>query len=158
MARLATRHAKPAGSFHLTRDNVHDFLVDVDVDQLHGFGYALRGKAEAAYGTTNLVKLGQVKKELLVRTFGKKTGEIIWNASRGIDNSELQSDKPRQSVSCDINVRIVVLFIFVDQISLFISLVYGLRTRNRRRSLYSRWQKRCPRVSMQYLCADSTLP
>lgn len=109
MARLATRRAKPAGSFHLTRDNVSEFLVDVDVDQLHGFGYALRGKAETAYGTTNLVKLGQVKKELLVRTFGKKTGEIIWNASRGIDNSELQSDKPRQSVSCDINVRLALI-------------------------------------------------
>lgn len=81
-----------------------DFLSTISVDQLHGFGYALRSKAESTYGTTNLVKLGQVGKESLIRTFGKKTGETIWSASRGIDNTELQSDTPRKSASCDINV------------------------------------------------------
>jgi DNA repair protein REV1 len=104
MARLATRRAKPAGSYHLTLDNVQEFLASVRVDQLHGFGHAVRSKAEAAYGTADLVKLGKIKKELLNRTFGKKTGETIWNAAKGIDHSELQSDKPRKSVSCDINV------------------------------------------------------
>jgi DNA repair protein REV1 len=106
MTRLATRRAKPAGSYHLTPENVSGFLSSIDIDQLHGFGYALRTKAESAYGTANLVKLGKIKKDLLIRTFGKKTGETIWDAARGIDHTELQSDKPRQSVSCDINVSL----------------------------------------------------
>ena len=108
MSRLATRRAKPAGSYHLNPDGVQSFLTNVEVDQLHGFGHSIRQKAEAAYGTTNLVELGRVKKDLLVRTFGRKTGETIWNAARGIDNTELQSDKPRKSVSCDINVKMFV--------------------------------------------------
>jgi len=106
MARLATRRAKPAGSFHLTSETVADFLATISVDQLHGFGHAIRTKAESTYGTTDLIKLGQKGKESLIRTFGKKTGETIWNASRGIDHTELQSDKPRKSVSCDINFGI----------------------------------------------------
>ena len=44
-------------------------------------------------------------KGVLCDALGKGTGEILYNALRGVGERRLASDKPRKSVSCDINVR-----------------------------------------------------
>jgi len=44
-------------------------------------------------------------KGVLCDILGKGTGEMLYNALRGMDERRLASDKPRKSVSCDINVR-----------------------------------------------------
>ena len=44
-------------------------------------------------------------KAILCDALGKGMGEILYNALRGMDERKLTSDKPRKSVSCDINVR-----------------------------------------------------
>lgn len=43
-------------------------------------------------------------KGVLCEALGKSTGETLYNALRGIDDKKLESDKPRKSVSCEINV------------------------------------------------------
>jgi len=40
---------------------------------------------------------------------GKGTGEILYKAIRGIDEKKLESDKPRKSVSCEINVSFLII-------------------------------------------------
>jgi DNA repair protein REV1 len=104
LARLATRKAKPAGSHHLVPADVPAFLAPLDIADLHGFGGATKQKALEKLGTTILGDLLGRSKGFLCDMLGKATGETLYNAMRGVDERKLESDKPRKSVSCDINV------------------------------------------------------
>ncbi|KAG1868894.1 hypothetical protein C8R48DRAFT_747200 [Suillus tomentosus] len=106
LARIATRKAKPAGSFHLKLEDVQEVLAPLDIDDLHGFGHSTRQKANEKLGATNLGELVKKSKAALCDALGKTTGETLYNAIRGIDERKLESDKPRKSVSCDINYGI----------------------------------------------------
>ncbi|KAI0085956.1 hypothetical protein BDY19DRAFT_996383 [Irpex rosettiformis] len=106
LARLASRKAKPAGSYHLLQEDVSSFIENLDIDDLHGFGYAAYQKAQGKLGTTSLRELVQKSRAVLCDALGKGTGETLYKALRGIDDRKLESDKPRRSVSCDINYGI----------------------------------------------------
>ncbi|KAG8217171.1 hypothetical protein J3R82DRAFT_5252 [Butyriboletus roseoflavus] len=106
LARLATRRAKPAGLFHLKHEDVERVLEPLDIDDLHGFGHSTRQKAREKLGATNLGELMTRSKAQLCEALGKGTGETLYKALRGIDDRKLESDKPRKSVSCDINYGI----------------------------------------------------
>ncbi|KAH9948124.1 DNA repair protein [Amylocystis lapponica] len=106
LARVASRRAKPAGSFHILPADVADVLAPLDIDDLHGFGYSTRQKAQEKLGETNLGHLAKKSKAVLCDALGKGTGETLYKAVRGIDDHQLESDKPRKSVSCDINYGI----------------------------------------------------
>ncbi|OJA08236.1 hypothetical protein AZE42_09020 [Rhizopogon vesiculosus] len=106
LARIATRKAKPAGSFHLKSEDVQEVLAPLDIDDLHGFGHSTRQKAHEKLGATNLGQLAKKSKAALCDALGKSNGETLYNAIRGIDERKLESDKPRRSVSCDINYGI----------------------------------------------------
>ncbi|KAL4075336.1 hypothetical protein V8B97DRAFT_1867717 [Scleroderma yunnanense] len=103
LARVATRKAKPAGAFHLKHDDVQKVLDPLDIDDLHGFGHSTRQRAMEKLGTANLGELVKKSKVQLCEALGKGTGETLYKALRGIDDRKLESDKPRKSVSCDIN-------------------------------------------------------
>ena len=105
LARLATRRAKPGGSYHQVPSEVAEFLAPLDIGDLHGFGYSTKQKAEEKLGATSLGALATRSKGVLVAALGKGTGETLYNAIRGIDDKQLESDKARKSVSCEINVR-----------------------------------------------------
>lgn len=106
LARVASRRAKPAGSFHILPADVPQILAPLDINDLHGFGYATRQKAKDKLGATNLGELSKKSKGVLCEALGKGTGETLYKALRGIDDRKLESDKPRKSVSCDINYGI----------------------------------------------------
>jgi DNA repair protein REV1 len=110
LARLATRGAKPASSFHLLQPEVSSFLADLDIKDLHGFGWSSHKKAREKLGTTILGELAKKSKGMLCEALGRGTGETLWKAVRGIDDKRLESDKPRKSVSCDITVSFWVCF------------------------------------------------
>ncbi|KAH9039423.1 hypothetical protein EDB84DRAFT_1397049 [Lactarius hengduanensis] len=118
LARLATRRAKPAGSFHLLPAAFRDLLPDLDIQDLHGFGRAARDKASEKLGTTNLGELAGRSKAALCDALGNAMGETLYNSIRGKDDRKLESDKPRKSVSCDINYGI--RFENDDQVEAFI--------------------------------------
>ncbi|KAF9234509.1 hypothetical protein BU15DRAFT_89977 [Melanogaster broomeanus] len=98
--------AKPAGLFHLKKEDVSKVLEPLDIDDLHGFGHSTRQKAKEKLGVTNLGELAKRSKAQLCEALGKSTGETLYKAIRGIDERKLESDKPRKSVSCDINYGI----------------------------------------------------
>ncbi|KAH9171433.1 DNA repair protein [Lactarius sanguifluus] len=118
LARLATRRAKPAGSFHLLPAAFRDLLPDLDIQDLYGFGRAARDKASEKLGTTNLGELAGRSKAALCDALGNAMGETLYNSIRGKDDRKLESDKPRKSVSCDINYGI--RFENDDQVEAFI--------------------------------------
>ncbi|KAG8966336.1 deoxycytidyl transferase [Tulasnella sp. 419] len=106
LARMATRHAKPAGSYHLLPENVPAHLAPLPITSVHGVGHSIRDKIKEKFGATTLGELLDTPKEALKKLLGEKTGEKIWKAVRGVDDTPLESDKPRKSVSADVNYGI----------------------------------------------------
>lgn len=140
LARIATRTAKPAGLFHLKHEDVQQVLGPLDIGDLHGFGHSTRQKAKEKLGATNLGELMTRSKGQLCEALGKTTGETLYKAIRGVDDRKLESDKPRKSVSCDINVRTFPYDLVIRAILKICSMVSDLRTTSRRRSLCIVWQ------------------
>ena len=105
LSRIASRKAKPANSFLLVPEDLRSILDPLDIKDLHGFGSSTKQKAVEKLGTSSLGELMQKPKGVLLDALGKGTGEMLYNALRGVDERKLASDKPRKSVSCDINVR-----------------------------------------------------
>ncbi|KAJ3517687.1 hypothetical protein NMY22_g13908 [Coprinellus aureogranulatus] len=106
LARLATRKAKPGGSYHLLPEDVPEYLAPLELSDLHGFGRQTKTKAIDKFGTAKLGELAKKSRSQLIDAFGKATGEKLYNGLRGIDDQKLESDKPRKSVSCEINYGI----------------------------------------------------
>ncbi|CAO1626268.1 unnamed protein product [Jaminaea pallidilutea] len=106
-ARLATRKAKPGGSFHLQEHNLVDFLGALDIDDLQGVGYNTRNRFHATFGTANIADL---KRHATAARFaaerGPKLGRQVWDKMHGIDRSELEGAKQRQSVGAAVNYAI----------------------------------------------------
>ena len=104
LSRIASRKAKPANSFLLVPEDLRSILDPLDIKDLHGFGSSTKQKAVDKLSTSSLRELVKKPKGILCDALGKGTGEILYNALRGVDERRLTSDKPRKSVSCDINV------------------------------------------------------
>lgn len=142
MARLATRRAKPGGSYHLFPEEIPSFLAPLEIDRLHGFGWSTREKAEEKLGTVNLGELAKKSMSELCDALGKGTGETLYKALRGIDERKLESDKPRKSVSCEINVSIHLWCPCTTTHSCMLSMVSGSTTTSKRRLSSTKWQKK----------------
>jgi DNA repair protein REV1 len=119
LARLATRRAKPAGSHHFhsplslspTAPETLAYIHELDVQSLPGFGRSARDKVQSKFGSSKLGDLYVKSKDALVSALGKVGGEKLYDAVRGADNGKIESDKPRRSVSCEINVRAFLYFL-----------------------------------------------
>ena len=101
MARLATYKAKPNGIFWVKESQVDIFLQDVPIDQLPGIGWSNQEKL-SENGIYTVGDLRKVSRQVLKTDYGLKTGEMMHEFSRGIDERELEN-KGRQSLGVDIN-------------------------------------------------------
>ena len=81
-------------------------MSELDIADLHGFGWSARKKVQEKLGSSRLSDLARKSKGLLIDTLGRSTGETLYNAIRGIDERRLESDKKRKSVSAEINVSV----------------------------------------------------
>jgi DNA repair protein REV1 len=106
LARLATRKAKPASSFHLSPDDVVSFLAPLDVDDLPNIGHSTEQKLQEILNVTTVGELLAIHKERLKSVFGPQLGETYYNQARGIDPRPLASAPPRKSVSAEVNYGI----------------------------------------------------
>ncbi|KAI4279749.1 MAG: hypothetical protein LQ337_000029 [Flavoplaca oasis] len=102
LAKLALRKAKPAGQYHVKPSEVLDFVGAVTVQELPGVAYSIGGKLDEI-GVKYVKDVREVTKERLITTLGPKTGEKIWDYSRGIDRVEVGEQVVRKSVSAEVN-------------------------------------------------------
>nr|XP_043621063.1 DNA repair protein REV1 [Erigeron canadensis] len=102
MARLATRSAKPDGQCYLPHEKVNDFLKQLPIKALPGIGRALEEKLKGKHVKT-CEELRMISKESLQKNFGKKTGDMLWNYCRGIDNRLVGMIQETKSVGADVN-------------------------------------------------------
>ncbi len=104
-ARLATKKAKPAGSYYLKPEDVESYMAEIALADLPGVGRAtlhkLQGLGLATCGDVQVAALHVLQKEL-----GVKAGETIAEQARGIDKKPLNFHHERKSVSAEINYGI----------------------------------------------------
>ncbi|KAG0321679.1 deoxycytidyl transferase [Dissophora globulifera] len=93
---------------------------EFSVKDLPGVGYKTMQDLQDRFSVHTLYELQQVSKEELQRICGMKTGEMLFNSCRGIDDSTLASDreKARQSVSAEISWG--VRFENQEQVNIFL--------------------------------------
>ncbi|XP_056682389.1 DNA repair protein REV1-like isoform X2 [Spinacia oleracea] len=85
MVRLATRTDKPNGQCYISPEKVDEYLLPLLIKTLRGIGHVLEQKLKKK-GVQNCGQLRMFPKEALQRDFRTKTGEMLWNYSRGVDN------------------------------------------------------------------------
>jgi DNA repair protein REV1 len=102
LAKIATNRAKPDGIFCIPVDHAEEFIMAMPVKDIPGVGYKSGKKmAEMKILTCSDVRLHS--KQRLQQVFGNKTGEVIWEYARGIDNRPVKYEAKRQSVCAEIN-------------------------------------------------------
>ncbi|XP_043270006.1 DNA repair protein REV1 isoform X2 [Venturia canescens] len=104
-ARLATRSAKPNGQFHLENRRFRDHIASTNVRDLPGVGYSTTQLLNKIHVRT-CSDLQKISLPTLQKEFGKKTGELLYNMCRGIDNTKLTIEHVRKSVSAEVNYGI----------------------------------------------------
>lgn len=102
LAKVALRRAKPAGQYQIKPEEVLDFLGELKVEDLPGVAYSIGGKLEEM-GIKLVKDIRDTSKERLVSVLGPKTGERLWDYSRGIDRVEVGDQPVRKSVSAEVN-------------------------------------------------------
>ena len=102
LAKVATRKAKPAGQYQIKPDEVLEFLGALSVQDLPGVAWSIGGKLEEI-GIKLVKDIRETSKEKLIITLGPKTGQKLWDYSRGIDRVEIGEQAVRKSVSAEVN-------------------------------------------------------
>ncbi|KAI4149947.1 MAG: hypothetical protein LQ340_004348 [Diploschistes diacapsis] len=101
LAKVALRKAKPAGQFLIKPDAVLDIIGGLTVQDLPGVACSIGGKLEEI-GVKYVKDIRELTKEKLMNTLGPKTGEKLWDYSRGIDRTEVGDQVIRRSVSAEV--------------------------------------------------------
>ncbi|KAG0651053.1 Rev1 terminal deoxycytidyl transferase [Hyphodiscus hymeniophilus] len=102
LAKVALRKAKPAGQHQIKPEEALDFVAELKVTDLPGVAYSIGGKLEEI-GVIFVKDVRELSKERLMTVLGPKTGEKIWDYSRGIDRTEVGEQVVRKSVSAEVN-------------------------------------------------------
>ncbi|KAI9846866.1 MAG: deoxycytidyl transferase [Sclerophora amabilis] len=102
LAKVALRRAKPAGQHQVKPEDILDFIGNLAVQDLPGVAYSIGGKLEEI-GVKLVKDVRDTSKERLISVLGPKTGEKIWEYSRGIDRTEVGEQVVRKSVSAEVN-------------------------------------------------------
>ena len=102
LAKVALRKAKPAGQYLIKPEEILEFIGELLVQDLPGVAYSIGGKLEEI-GVKYVKDVRLLSKDRLMTVLGPKTGEKIWDYSRGIDKTEVGEQIVRKSVSAEIN-------------------------------------------------------
>lgn len=101
LTRLATKRAKPNGVFYLHHSEAIPHLNPLSLDSLPGVGSILSRKL-SAQGIKTCHDLRNISLPALQKVCGPKTGSMLYNFCRGVDDRVLEN-KGRQSLGCEIN-------------------------------------------------------
>ena len=117
LAKVALKKAKPAGQYHVKPEEALEFLGALSVQDLPGVAHSIGGKLEEI-GVKLVKDVRDFPKDRLMSTLGPKTGQKIWDYSRGIDRAEVGDQVIRKSVSAEVNWGI--RFVTQDQADEFV--------------------------------------
>ncbi|KAF8307292.1 DNA repair protein [Clavulina sp. PMI_390] len=119
LARIATKTAKPAGSFHLLRENAMEHLAPLDLGVLPGFGWSNVEKIKNKWKFSTCGEVQKLNDEAaLQKVLGPGTGSKLFRFVKGEDDRKLKGDEIRKSVSANINYA--VRFESLEQVRTFL--------------------------------------
>ncbi|XP_011877175.1 PREDICTED: DNA repair protein REV1 [Vollenhovia emeryi] len=104
-ARLATRKAKPDNQFYLSARNAETYIQAFNIRDLPGVGGTTAYKLHKINVHT-CEDLQKLSLGVLQREFGKKMGEQLYKMCRGLDDTKLNLEYVRKSVSAEVNYGI----------------------------------------------------
>jgi DNA polymerase-4 len=99
LAKLASDWRKPDGLFVVQPEEVHAFLLPLPVGRLPGVGKVTEEKL-AKLGIKTAGELRRLEVSALEHEFGRY-GARLYELARGIDENEVVSDRPTQSISVE---------------------------------------------------------
>jgi DNA polymerase-4 len=99
LAKLASDWRKPDGLFVIQPEEIDAFLLPLPVGRLPGVG-KVAGEKLAKLGIQTVGDLRRVDRSALEGTFGR-CGLRLHELARGIDENEVVSDRPTQSISVE---------------------------------------------------------
>ncbi|XP_028797962.1 DNA repair protein REV1 [Neltuma alba] len=102
MARIATKSAKPNGQYYISPEMADDHLCQLPISELPGIGHVLQEKLKK-HNVHTCGELRIISKDSLQKDFGMKTGEMLWNYSRGIDNRLVGVIQESKSIGAEVN-------------------------------------------------------
>ncbi|CAI5759128.1 unnamed protein product [Candida verbasci] len=124
LAKLALKKAKPDGFYYL-HQNIKQFLQDVPIKNLPGFGRGIIEKLQIENTNPKVSDIRKFSQHKLIRMLGHRTGMKLFEFSKGIDHSSIETDlnNPeamlgRKSISVDVNFGI--RFDSVDELDDFL--------------------------------------
>ncbi|KYN29814.1 DNA repair protein REV1 [Trachymyrmex cornetzi] len=104
-ARLATRKAKPDNQFYLNDKNTETYIQTFNIRDLSGVGGTTTYKLHKM-NVHICEDLQKISLRVLQKEFGKKLGEQLYKMCRGLDDTKLNLEYVRKSVSAEVNYGI----------------------------------------------------
>ncbi len=98
VARVATGFAKPGGVVEVFSGQGAEFLAPLPIRRLPGVGRRTE-QTLLRYNVKTVGELARIPRELLVCTFGKVAGRVLFERARGIDERAVRPEVGPQSVS-----------------------------------------------------------
>lgn len=99
LAKIASDWNKPDGQYEVTREGVDEFVAALPVGKLWGVGKKMRTKL-AALGVETCADFQKFERIDLAKRFGK-WGLELWELCRGIDESPVETERIRKSLSSE---------------------------------------------------------
>ena len=106
LAKLASDWNKPRGIKIISKDEVPDILMDLDIRKIHGIGKKSEDKLRNL-GIDKVCDLYNLEEDFLINLFGK-SGEDIYKRIRGIDDREVQTKIKRKSLGTERTINILL--------------------------------------------------
>lgn len=102
VARVATSRAKPNGQLRVRPEDVADFILSLDVNDLPRIGRRTSAKL-SELGVQTCADLQKVSLTSLQSMFGEQSGQTYYNVCRGLDIAPVEPLKPRKSIGAEVS-------------------------------------------------------
>lgn len=99
LAKVASDWNKPQGMKIISKEDVPNILLDLDISKVHGIGSKSEKKLKNI-GINTVEDLLQLSEEFLTENFGKM-GHELYERIRGIDNRKVTSHRERKSIGVE---------------------------------------------------------
>ncbi|RVU54317.1 DNA polymerase IV [Anaerosphaera multitolerans] len=99
LAKLASDWNKPNGMMIITKSDIPDILMPLDINKVHGLGKKSQEKLRDI-GINTIEELLSLSEEFLFEMFGKM-GIEVYHRIRGIDKRKVEPDRVRKSMGVE---------------------------------------------------------
>lgn len=117
LSRMATKSAKPNGTFFLDPTRASEHIADLPIKDLPGVGWSGSKKIKEL-GIETCGQLQGFDVQVLLESFGEKRGRMLHNFASGIDTQPLTFEFERKTITVEVGWG--VRFNTIEQVNVFL--------------------------------------